>query len=152
VVDSVTQRHDDRAFCEHTKPEVTDEEAMFMSNPENGEQTVEAAATLAAAPEGWNDINGEVNGDGTWTRGGVTRHKTNPGDIVLDLRNNVDGGLYVQLVSLRNGAVFGNRHWGPGEYGPKCVSEDVRAGTVFRVDAKKGATGPNNDWGGRIYY
>lgn len=108
---------------------------------------------VSASSARWNDIKGEVNGNGTLTAGSVTRHKASRGDIILDLKNNVDGGLYIQLVSLHNDAVFGNAHWRAGEYGPKTVSQDVRAGTVFRVDAKKGvATGHNNDWGGQIFY
>ncbi len=56
----------------------------------------------ALAPAKWNMINnieGTVRPDGTWTLGNTSQHKTDArnGQVLLDLRNNVDGGLCVRL-------------------------------------------------------
>lgn len=116
-------------------------------------------AMASPGPAKWNDIKGTVHSDGTWTeekRGGP-RHKTDTRDrdVVLDLRDNVDGGLCVKLRSLRDDTVFDKKKktcWAAGEYGPKTLATNVRSGTVFIVDAMKRGHGRNNDWGGRIYY
>jgi hypothetical protein len=104
----------------------------------------------------WNSVSGTVRSDGTWTeekRNGP-RHKTEYGIVKLDLKNNVDGGLCVQLRSLQRDKVFTKTTtcWAPGEYDTKTVATDVRPGTAFIVDAMKRGHGHNNDWGGSIYY
>jgi len=133
------------------------DEARSPSRPRHAPTGSGGRTAEAMAAQG-NNISGTVNGDGSWTTGSVTRHKTTRGDIYLDLTDNVDGGLCVRLVSLRNGSTFGGNCWNAGEYGVKTLATDVLADTVFRVDARKRvAGGSNNQWGGgpppsRIYY
>jgi hypothetical protein len=100
----------------------------------------------------WNPISGTVHSDGSWTLYPTQRHKTDPGDMYLDLQDNVDGGLCVELVS--SGRVFaGPVCWNAGEYGVKTVATNVKAPTTFSVQAKKGASGgSNNAWGGSFFY
>jgi len=112
---------------------------------------VSPAAALAAQN---NNVSGVVNSDASWTKGQVTRHKSNTGDIKFNLQNNVDGGICLRLRSLRNGSVFaGPVCWAPGEYGAHYLAYDVLENTEFAIDAHKGVSGgSNNDWGGIAWY
>jgi hypothetical protein len=100
-----------------------------------------------------NNVTGEVYPGGGWTPGGVTRHKTDTGDIKVKITDNVDGGICLRLRSTRNNAVFGERCWAAGSYLAYTVSTDVLTGTEFVIDARKRtAGGSNNKWKAIAHY
>lgn len=126
---------------------------IYRDNP-----TSQDGNTASAAK--WNKIEGTVHPDGTWTqeRRNGPRHKTDAsnGDVVLDLDNNVDGGLCVRFHNFRYNTSLGEPVcWAADEQGPKTLATGVLPGTEFIVDVKKwdtGGQGGNNEWGSRIYY
>jgi hypothetical protein len=114
-------------------------------------------ALAVAPPAKWNKIEGIVHSDGIWTeeRRNGPRHKTDTfyGDVVLDLDNNVDGGLCMRFRDFRYNTSLGKPVcWAADEKGPKTVATGVLPRTEFILDIKKGRQGSNNEWGGRIYY
>jgi hypothetical protein len=91
-----------------------------------------------------------------WTReppNTRVRTKSGYGSIILNLTDNVDGGLCVVLLAARNGSRFGRACWEAGEYGKKTLATGVLDATRFTVWATKRHSVPtNNYWGGSIYY
>jgi len=108
----------------------------------------------ALASPRWNPIGFRVHSNATWTTEGVDRHKTSYGDMTLSLSDNLDGGTWIRLRSVSTGDIFaGPVYWPAGWYGDKVVATHVRAGTTFRVEARKGRSGgDNNQWAGQFYY
>jgi hypothetical protein len=81
------------------------------------------------------------------------RAKNGYGNIVLNLTDNVDGGICVVLVAARDGSRFGRGCWEAGEYGAKTLATNVLDTTRFTVWAtKRHYRETNNDWAGSIYY
>jgi hypothetical protein len=110
------------------------------------------APTSAYAAQN-NSIGGTVYTSGAWTPGGVTRHKTDTGNIKIKITDNTDGGICLRLRSTKNNAIFGSACWAAGNYDAKVISTDVLAGTVFVIDAHKRINGgSNNQWAGIANY
>jgi hypothetical protein len=92
-----------------------------------------------------------------WTReppNTRVRTKNGYGNILLNLTDNVDGGICVKLLAARDGSQLGRACWEAGEYGPpKTLATGVLANTRFTVWATKRHSQPtNNYWAGSIYY
>jgi hypothetical protein len=131
--------------------------ALAQPAPDASWQSTTTLAVASAAK--WNKIGGSVHPDGTWIgeRRNGPRHKTDAsnGDVVLDLDNNVDGGVCVRFHNFRYGTLGEPVCWAANEQGPKTLATGVLPGTEFIVDVKKwdtGGQGSHNEWGGRIYY
>ncbi len=126
---------------------------LGLATPAIAQNAPSAPASAAAgAPAQWNRVGYRVNSNATYTGEGRLRTMTSSGNIYLSLDDNLDGGTCVRLRPTR-GPVFGPVCWAPGVYGQKTVATNVRAGTQFYVEAKKGYDrGSNSYWAGWLYY
>lgn len=135
--------------------------AMTLATPVLVSIAVLSASSTAFAAPGdarSNPINGTVasraNDLAPEDRDGP-RHKTDgvDGRVLLNVQDNVSGGLCARLYDTRGGDFFTSPVcWADGENGEKLLADGVREGTEFLVYAAKSRPGNDNKWGGQILY
>ncbi|GLY30832.1 hypothetical protein [Kineosporia sp. NBRC 101731] len=119
-----------------------------------GSTSTTQAAPAAAAAAGWNSVSGTANSDGSWTYYTRDRHKTSSGPVTINITaatgGVTSGGTCFRLRDTTTHSVFASGC--VTAYGSKSLIANTGTHT-FRIEAQKQwAGGPDNYWGGSLYY